>query len=157
MARKVALLGNATEMLDTESQEAHAEYSLPLRVLGLAGHFGVLVPLAVLGVVVTWPMRRQLWILYAMTIAYAASVVFFYVFARYRYPLVPMLILFAAAGLTDMAALFTTERTDDQPGAFRGRALWTAAAVAGAAIFCNWPMLSTTLMRAVTETNLAAA
>jgi Flp pilus assembly protein TadD/4-amino-4-deoxy-L-arabinose transferase-like glycosyltransferase len=157
MARKVALLGNATEMLDTESQEAHAEYSLPLRVLGLAGHFGVLVPLAVLGVVVTWPMRRQLWILYAMTIAYAASVVFFYVFARYRYPLVPTLILFAAAGLTDMAALFTAERTDDRPGALRGRALWTAAAVAGAAIFCNWPMLSATLMRAVTDTNLAAA
>src|SRR5262249_14224257 len=31
--------------------------------------------------------------------AYAASVVMFYVFARYRYPLVPMLIPFAAAGL----------------------------------------------------------
>ena len=31
MARKVALLWNATEMVDTESQEAHAEWSLPLR------------------------------------------------------------------------------------------------------------------------------
>jgi tetratricopeptide (TPR) repeat protein/4-amino-4-deoxy-L-arabinose transferase-like glycosyltransferase len=177
MARKVALLWNATEMLDTESQEAHAEYSLPLRVLGLAGHFGVLVPLSILGIVVTWPMRRRLWILYAMTIAYAASVVFFYVFARYRYPLVPLLILFAAAGIVDTAALFTTERTEtngtdgsavgrsksvrsvdrNQPRASRGSALWTAAAVVGAALFCNWPMLSTTLMRAVTETNLAAA
>ncbi len=88
MARKVALLWNATEMLDTESQEAHAEYSLPLRALGRVGHFGVLVPLAVLGFVLTWPMRRRLWILYAMTLAYAASVVLFYVFARYRYPLV---------------------------------------------------------------------
>src|SRR5262249_942879 len=44
MARKFVLVWNATEMLDTESQEAHAEYSRPLRVLGPVGHFGVLVP-----------------------------------------------------------------------------------------------------------------
>ena len=31
-----------------------------------------------------------------MALAYAASVVMFYVFARYRYPLVPFLMLFAA-------------------------------------------------------------
>jgi tetratricopeptide (TPR) repeat protein/4-amino-4-deoxy-L-arabinose transferase-like glycosyltransferase len=182
MARKLALLWNATEMLDTESQEAHAEYSLPLRVLGVVGHFGILVPLAVLGAVVTWPMRRRIWILYAMTLAYAASVVLFYVFARYRYPLVPLLIIFAAAGVVEAAALFTTERTTTErtetngkhgkivkqtktvrsvsatrPSAFSGRALWTAAAVGATAIFSNWPMLSTTLMRAVTETNLAVA
>ena len=34
-----------------------------------------------------------------MTLAYAASVVMFYVFARYRYPLVPLLMIFAAAGV----------------------------------------------------------
>src|SRR5262249_41588941 len=56
MARKAVLVWNATEMVDTESQEAHAEYSLPLTVLGRVGHFGVLVPLAVAGVFVTWPM-----------------------------------------------------------------------------------------------------
>ena len=99
MGRKVVLLWNVTEMVDTESQEAHAEWSLPLRIGGLVGHFGVLVPLALLGVFVTWPMRSRLWILYAMTMAYAASVVVFYVFARYRYPLVPLLMLFAAGGI----------------------------------------------------------
>ena len=36
-------------MLDTESQESYAEWSWPLRVLGWIGHFGVLVPLALLG------------------------------------------------------------------------------------------------------------
>ena len=44
MARKVALLANATEMVDTESQETHAEWSWPLRIGGWFGHFGVLVP-----------------------------------------------------------------------------------------------------------------
>jgi tetratricopeptide (TPR) repeat protein len=179
MGRKVALLWNATEMLDTESQETHAEWSVPLRLGGFIGHFGVLVPLALFGLVVTWPMRSRLWILYAMTFAYAASVVLFYVFARYRYPLVPLLILFAAAGLVEAPHFFrmltkgsTTEDTESDGGNgkqavasvkasqlrdLRGRALWTLAAVAAAAVFCNWPILSTTLMRAVTETNLGVA
>jgi tetratricopeptide (TPR) repeat protein len=149
MGRKVALLWNATEMVDTESQEAHAEWSLPLRVGGLVGHFGLLVPLALFGVIVTWPLRSRLYVFYGMTLAYAASVVVFYVFARYRYPLVPLLILFAAAGLVALPKLVRTRRAAGGP--------WTLAAVAATAVFCNWPMLSTTLMRAVTETNLGSA
>ena len=54
MARKAALLVNAAETLDTESQESHAEWSWPLRVLGPVTHFGVLVPLALVGVWTTW-------------------------------------------------------------------------------------------------------
>jgi len=155
MARKLALLLNATEMLDTESQEAHAEYSLPLRVLGVVGHFGVLVPLAVFGVAVTWPMRRRIWMLHALTGAYAASVVLFYVFARYRYPLVPMLILFASAGTVDLAAWLAAKA--------RGKAvdrrisLSAVAAMGAAALVCNWPLLSPMMMRAVTQSNLAVA
>ena len=96
--RKAALLFNLSEMLDTESQETYAEWSLPLRVLGWIGHFGVLVPLAVFGVWVTWSGRRRLAVFYALGIVYAASVLMFYVFARYRFPLVPILVLFAAPG-----------------------------------------------------------
>jgi tetratricopeptide (TPR) repeat protein len=149
MARKVALLWNATEMVDTESQEAHAEWSLPLRVGGFLGHFGVLVPLALLGFVVTWGLRQRLWFLYAMIAAYSASVVVFYVFARYRYPLVPLLMPFAAAGIVALPELLRTRRV-----AGGG---WTMAVIAAAAVFCNWPILSTTTMRAVTETNLGSA
>ncbi|MDP2322246.1 MAG: tetratricopeptide repeat protein [Acidobacteriota bacterium] len=160
LGRKVLLLVNATEMLDTESQESYAEWSWPLAIGGWIGHFGVLVPLAVAGVFVTWPLRRNLWLLYAMTLAYAASVVVFYVFARYRYPLVPFLLLFSAAAVV---APF------DSPFDFRprnwiarsraqGRQQWlAAAAVVGAAIVANWPLLSPTLMRSITETNLGTA
>ena len=146
MARKVALLWNATEMVDTESQEAYAEWSLPLRLGGLVGHFGALVPLALFGVFVTWPLRSRIWVLYAMTLAYAASVVVFYVFARYRYPLVPLLTLFAAAGIAGAREFIS-----------RGRPAWAIAAVAALAVFCNWPMLSPAMMRAVTETNVGTA
>jgi hypothetical protein len=54
-------------------------------------------PLAIAGMIATWPDRRRLSIVYALALAYAASVVLFFVFARYRYPLVPFLIVFASA------------------------------------------------------------
>jgi tetratricopeptide (TPR) repeat protein len=153
--RKIALLWNATEMLDTESQEAYAEWSLPLRAGGVIGHFGILVPLAVFGLIATWRLRSRLWILYAMTLAYAASVVLFYVFARYRYPLVPLLILFASAGLVEARAYVGRGARPENRGIFHP---WAAiAAAAAVAVFCNWPMLSKPLMRAVTETNLGVA
>ena len=152
--RKIALLFNSAEMLDTESQESYADWSWPLAIGGWVGHFGILVPLAVLGLIATWPDRRRLWLLHALAFAYAASVVMFFVFARYRYPLVPFLLIYAAAGL--VAAFDVRPRNwlaltqDWRPAA-------VTAAVLAAAIFANWPLLSTSLMRAITQTNLAAA
>jgi tetratricopeptide (TPR) repeat protein len=149
MGRKVLLLVNHTEMLDTESQESYAEWSWPLALGGWVGHFGVLLPLAVAGVFVTWPQRRQLWLLHAMALAYAASVVVFFVFARYRFPLVPFLLLLAAAAVSGAAEFWRRA----SPAA-RGAA---AAAVAAALVVAYLPLLSPTLMRAITENNLGTA
>jgi tetratricopeptide (TPR) repeat protein len=145
--RKVALLWNATEMVDTESQESYAGWSTPVGLLAHVGHFGILVPLAAFGVWATWSRRKRLWIVHAMAIAYAASVVMFYVFARYRFPLVPFLVLFASAGLASL------------PGFVRARSLRVLplATVGAIAIFVNWPILSRDLMEAVTENNLGVA
>src|SRR5439155_15125958 len=41
-------------------------------------------------------LRSELWVVYAMLGAYAVSVMMFYIFARYRFPLVPFLVLFAS-------------------------------------------------------------
>jgi tetratricopeptide (TPR) repeat protein len=152
--RKLLLLVNRDEMLDTESQESHAEWSLPLRALGWFGHFGILVPFAVLGAIAMWPDRRRLWILYALTTAYALSVVMFYVFARYRYPLVPFLLLFAGAPFDSQSPhsvwrLFTQGQ--------RRRRWLVAAATATAAVAANVPVLSSALMQAITENNLGTA
>ena len=166
LGRKFALVWNRAEMVDTEDQATHAEWSLPLRILGPIGHFGVLVPLAVFGIIVTWPDRSRLWVLYLMLVAYAASVVLFYVFARYRYPLVPLLVLFAAAGAAEIQAWFRFARPEPVEGRARGargstsspRASISAPAAIGiAAVFTNWPILSTDFMRAVTENNLGVA
>ena len=141
--RKVLLLFNRTEMLDTESQESYAVYSAPLAILGRLSHFGLLAPLAVLGLLVTWRDRQRLWILPALLITYALSVVMFYVFARYRYPLVPLLLLFAAAGLWHVK---------------RALQSWKIVAIVLAvAIVANLPLLSPTLMEAITENNLGTA
>jgi tetratricopeptide (TPR) repeat protein len=162
MGRKIMLLVNAAEMLDTESQESYAEWSWPLRIGGWIGHFGVLVPLAALGVIVTWPSRGRLWVVHAMAIAYAASVVMFFVFARYRYPLVPFLLLFAAAGVAG-AARFWRVGTNLQvcPETFgpvsRRRQIVAVPVVLVAVILANWPLLSPELMRAITENNLGTA
>ena len=149
MARKAALLVNAQEALDTESQDSHAEWSWPLRVLGPVTHFGVLVPLALIGVWVTWPDRRRLWVLFAMGLALAAATLAFYVFARYRYPLVPLLVIVAAAGLVGLR----------RASAARPRAQ-TVSVLAGAAVMafvCHLPLLSPARSRAITETNLGVA
>ena len=145
MARKFRLLWNATEMVDTEAQESHAEYSWPLRILGLVMHFGLLVPLALLGVIITWSRGANARILVGLTVAYAASVLLFYVFARYRYPLVPLLMLFAAAALVEL----TSGRT-------RPRVATLAVAVV-ALVFCNWPVVPRGWMQAVSENNIGAA
>ena len=61
--------------------------------------FGVVFGLAAFGVCMTAGDWRRLWFLYAIAFTYTASIVLFYVFARYRFPLVPMLILLAAGGI----------------------------------------------------------
>ena len=149
VGRKIALLWNSSEMLDTESQETYEEASPVLRLLGTVGHFGVVVPLALLGLIASWSDRRRLWPLFALLAAYATSVVLFYVFARYRFPLVPFLLLLAANGLVATLRLFAST-----PRARRG-AIGVAVALVAAAV--NWPMLSSTRMRAITETNLGTA
>jgi tetratricopeptide (TPR) repeat protein len=147
--RKVRLLFNRSEMFDTEAQESYAEFSTTLRVLGWITHFGVLVPIAVAGMIAAWPDRRRLSIIYALAAAYSASVVMFYVFARYRYPLVPFLILFASFGAVAIIG--------GQPHWRRRGAMAAGAVVAAVAVFVNIPALSPTLMKAITENNLGTA
>jgi tetratricopeptide (TPR) repeat protein len=99
MARKWFLVWNALEIPDTEDQYTYSDSSFLLKWLTLVFHLGILCPLGVLGIVVTWRMWDRIWVLYMMLVSYAASVAVFYVFARYRFPIVAWLVLFAAAGL----------------------------------------------------------
>ena len=96
--RKLRLTFWAHELPDMESIEAHAAVSPVLRVLRW-WDFGVLMGLGAIGAWATRSNWRRLSFLYATFGALAGSIVLFFVLGRYRFPLVPLVALFAAAGL----------------------------------------------------------
>jgi len=147
LGRKLLLAVNAVELVDTEDQYTWAEYSWMLWTSGRVFHFGVLAPLACLGAFVTWSARRRLWVLYALTGVYLGSLLLFYIFARYRLPIVPIAMLLAAAGVVGARA-FVRE-------AARSRAVGALAATVLVAVVANWPLLDPRYMRSVTHYNLA--
>ena len=144
--QKIMLAWNASEIADTEDQLSYADESFPLRASGTIWHFGILAPLALVGVWGTWSRRRELSLLHLLFGAYVVTLVAFAIMARYRYPMVPFLILFAAAGLVGVGPLLRT-----RPPSELAR---VGAAVVVLAIFCNWPMFSMSQMRAITESNV---
>ena len=110
LATKVALLANWYEVPDYEDLYFYERSCTLLRVLDSFWHYGVLLPLAAAGIAVTMARRRELLILYLVLGTIAGGVVLFYVFARYRYPVVPLLMLFAGAAITTSADLVRGRR-----------------------------------------------
>jgi tetratricopeptide (TPR) repeat protein len=145
MGRKIMLAWNAAEVADTEDQASYADWSVLLRLASRVWHFGVLAPLALLGIWATWPRRSELALLYLLPAAYVLALIAFAVMARYRYPLVPFLILFASAGIANVGHLLRATPRHLVSG--------LAAAVLFA-VFCNWPVYSMAEMRAITESNV---
>ncbi len=156
MCHKAKLLWNTVELGDTEDQYTYAQYSLLLRWLEKALNFGTIVPLALLGVMATQRRWRQLWPLYAMVLAYGASVAAFYVFARYRFPLVPMLLLLGA-GVVDWprGKMLSRERRPEGGGR-AGLAVGLVLAL-GVGVWVNIPAMSVASIRAMSENNIGVA
>ncbi len=62
-------------------------------------HFGVIVPLAAVGLLALVRRKRRAALLLFFVAAYSATVIAFFVNARFRMPVLPALIVFASAGL----------------------------------------------------------
>jgi tetratricopeptide (TPR) repeat protein len=148
LARKAALTFNAAEIADTETLDVYAEWSSLLRALK-PFDFGVLLGLAALGTVLTASSWRRLWLLYAIAATYAASVVLFYVFARYRFPIAPVLMILAAAGVVQAARLAAGRQVR--------RLAPALAAAAGAVVLAHVPLESTRASRAMHYADIGAA
>ncbi len=97
-ARKVAYVLNAYEKPLVASMD-HARQQAPVLRLATVG-YGVVLPLAVAGVVLTWRDRRRTWLLLATVAVAAGTVVAFFVTMRYRVPVVVGLLPLAGAGLS---------------------------------------------------------
>ncbi len=147
--RKTALAFNATELGDTEDLYTWAEYSSLLNILSLL-HVGLLVPLAGVGLLLTWPHRKRLLPLYVITFLYFASVIAFYIFARYRYPGILMLIPFAAAAVAaPWRIIFTTP-------SLRPARIAAIAVLIPLTIFSNLTLIPAIQMQAVSHANLGS-
>lgn len=132
LAKKWVLVWNGREIEDSDDFYIYRQWSSLLGVLGRLNHFGVLAPLAGVGLLVSLGQWRRLLLLYVMILALAASVAAFYVFGRYRFPLVPLLVLFAGAGLMQMIHFYKQGRWRPLFG--------TIAVFCACAIFTNWPV-----------------
>jgi tetratricopeptide (TPR) repeat protein len=64
---------------------------------------GILIPLALVGALACWPERRRLATLYGFAAMQALAVAAFFVTSRYRVPALPVLAMFACAGVARVA------------------------------------------------------
>jgi Flp pilus assembly protein TadD/4-amino-4-deoxy-L-arabinose transferase-like glycosyltransferase len=134
LLRKARLLINAFEIPDSEDQHFYEKYAWLLSLLATVLHLGVLLPLAAAGIWLTWDRRRELAGLLAVLATLCIGVVAFYVFARYRYPIVPIVLLFAAAAVARALELFAAGDAHKLTG--------PAIAAAVVALASNWTMVS---------------
>ena len=132
LGKKWLMVWNAREVEDSDDFYIYRQWSWLLMLLSWINHFGVLAPLAATGAWLTRNQWRRFWLLYAMIISFALSVAVFYVFARYRFPLVPLLALFAGAALAELSTSYRNR-------AWRSLLGVSFVAIISAAVV-NWPL-----------------
>jgi tetratricopeptide (TPR) repeat protein len=146
MGKKWLLVWNSIESSDSESIYAHYRFSRLLSVLGQVFHFGVLLPVAILGICLSWQNRTHVWGLVWLWLCFAGSVALFFVFARYRHPMNAITLLFAASGLTCACHLFAEKH-------FKPLVVGVLTAIPFA-IGAHWPLVSKARMEAPTHFNI---
>jgi 4-amino-4-deoxy-L-arabinose transferase-like glycosyltransferase len=137
-ARKFVLFWNAREVWNNRSIDIARGFSWVLRLPLLS--FGVLAPIALVGLGMSVRRWRELFPLHAVVLVYFATALAFAVLSRYRIPAVPILMIFAAHAVVT-SLRWARER--------RWRPL-ALAAIAGAllAAFSNYDMGSENLYMA---------
>lgn len=149
LGRKALLLVNWYEVPDAEDLYFYERGEPLLAFVSRILHLGVLLPLAVAGIVLSWARRRDVGIVAGVLLVQCAAVVAFYVMGRYRYPIVPPTIVFAAVALVQGFALVRV-------GAWRSIALPLACALP-VAVVSNWPLYSRDDQAAMSHVNAGSA
>lgn len=135
LLRKLRHLANGNEIMRDVDIYAYRQYSPLLSLLvwkrGLAFPFGLLLPLALLGMALAFRRRvRGAGLLLAFVIAHAAVLLAFFVTSRYRLNVLPFLALFAAFGGLGLWDLLRRRRWRRALPAAMGTLLLLA--------LCNW-------------------
>jgi tetratricopeptide (TPR) repeat protein len=103
MAKKFWLFWNWYEAPDNQNYYFFSRYSM-LQRLPLPD-FRFVAAFALAGMAVFLPQWKRLFLLYATVLLYSGAVIAFYIFDRYRLPVVPALILFAAFAICELAKM----------------------------------------------------
>ena len=143
LVRKLYLFCHGAEIARDADVYAAREDSTLLALLVWPGplHFpdGLLIPLALVGIIGLWPDRRRLFVPLAFLALQAVFVALFFVTARYRVPSLPIFALLAAAGVPQLvrriAALSSPAR--------RNWAIASASLFVALVVVCNWPTRET--------------
>jgi tetratricopeptide (TPR) repeat protein len=136
--RKFAMVWNRYEVPDVESLTVFSAASPILSILGSCLHFGVVLPLAVLGFWYTKDRWRTLWLEYSLLATMGLAVAAFFILGRYRFPLAPILVVFAATGVVKAVRRLRIWR---QQGGGIPRSLWGPAVGATVlALLVNLPI-----------------
>lgn len=132
--KKAVLLLDSFELANNKDIYYFGAISPVFRALRWLG-FGVVAPLAVLGAWAARRKRRELTLLVLFTASYSATILLFFVNARYRMPLMPFIIVLAGAGV-----LWLLERVRARDGrALAGGLL----ALFATALFVNYDFYGT--------------
>lgn len=103
IAKKAILFWNGVEVSNNQNIYFFRRYSRLLSSLlwkkGISFPFGIVSPLALIGMALSARRWRRYLLLYSFVLAYGASVILFFVSSRHRLPAVPILLLFAAAAV----------------------------------------------------------
>jgi tetratricopeptide (TPR) repeat protein len=146
LGRKVLVFLNGYEQPDNQSFDHHRIF-VPL--LARLPTWTALLPLAAAGAVLSLPAWRDLLPLYLIGGGYAATVMLFFNFGRFRMPLVPILLVLAGEAIVEIPAILVRRRSL----ARAGPALAAAAAAGLAALL---PIGNDALHRGQSDAELAA-
>ena len=135
MAKKAVVLWEAYEVPDNLDYYVYRETAPVLR-LPLPG-FGLVAPLGLLGAFLLW--KRPAWVrgVLVHVAVYAASVLLFFVIARYRLAMIPALLPLAGYAVVHVAG---TARAAARRQGSRARALALLGALAALLAFSNLPV-----------------
>lgn len=108
--KKAGLLLNGYEIPNNQNIYLAREYVPILKPLlwftsFFSFPYGLLAPLAIVGLIFSFRERKKFMLVYLFCAAYASTLLLFFVCARFRQPLLPFMILFAVFGVTELIKL----------------------------------------------------
>jgi tetratricopeptide (TPR) repeat protein len=106
LVRKMRLLGNGYEIPNNQNIYIARDFVPWIRPIFFAGEiyvpFGIVAPLALVGIGLSLRRWRRYLLCYLLLASYSISLLLFFVCARFRQPMLPLLLLFAVFGSREL-------------------------------------------------------